>query len=192
LGRNGYNDFVINSGGLISIGTTTSSYPLDVNGIIHTNTSIQSPKYDLSYSTVPTLTNTSLGYAILPSFSVTLPAYLGSNLSYGHTFTNLPIGVYLIQAYAIGIFITTAVTYIKLGLNITYTTPTAYNFTHQILPILSTTVPPTNVQSISYNFYLSNTSVTTYYIMFTAGPSINPFGNGSSITNFDAKFIRIA
>ena len=75
-------------------------------------------------------------------------------------------------------------TAVKLGLNTSNATPTANNFTQQILPVLSTT----QVQSISYSFYLSNTSVATYHIVFATGAS---FG-ASSVTGFTASYIRIA
>ena len=75
-------------------------------------------------------------------------------------------------------------TAVNLGLNTSNATPTANNFTQQILPVLSTT----QVQSISYSFYLSNTSVASYYTVFATAAS---FG-ASSVTGFTASFIRIA
>ena len=180
---NSANTIFLNNSNQVGIKTTTPAYPLHVNGIVYTNNSIQSPKYDLSYTAVPTLTNVSHGYKNTASYT-TLPLTPASSSAYAITFTLLPIGVYLIQAYAIGTFITTAITNIKLGLSTSATTLTANNFTQQILPVLSTT----QVQSISYNFYLSNTAATTYYIVFATGAS---FGT-SSLTGFTASFIRIA
>jgi hypothetical protein len=168
---------------LVGIGTTSPAHKLDVSGVINNNNTIQSVRYNFNYSAVPTLTTASSGFRISPTTTPTLPITLASSSAYALTFTSLPIGVYLIQAYAIGTYITTAITNIRLGLNTVNTSP-ANNFTQQILPVLSTT----QVQSIQYNFYLSNTAVTTYYIVFATGAS---FG-ASSVTGFTASFIRIA
>ena len=177
------NTMFFNASRQVGINTITTIYPLDVSGIIHSNNSIQSPKYDLSYTAIPTLTNISTGYTTTGTYA-SLPLTPVSSSFYAITFTSLPIGVYLIQGYAIGTFITTAITNIRLGLSTANNTLTANNYTQQILPILSTT----QVQSIQYNYYLSNTATTTYYIVFATGAS---FGT-SSITGFTSSFIRIA
>jgi hypothetical protein len=177
------NTMFFNNSNQVGINTITPIYNLDVSGIIHSNNSIQSPKYDLSYTAIPTLTNISTGYTTTGTYT-TLPFTPASSSYYAITFTSLPIGVYLIQGYAIGTFITTAITNIRLGLSTANNTLTANNYTQQILPVLSTT----QVQSIQYNYYLSNTATTTYYIVFATGSS---FGT-SSITGFTASFIRIA
>jgi hypothetical protein len=190
VGSGGGHRYTVNSATIatingigLGIGTTTPASRLDVSGNINCSNVIQSSRYNFNYSAVPTLTNASLGFRINPTTTPTLPITLASSSAYALTFTSLPIGVYLIQAYAIGTYITTAITNIRLGLNTVNTSP-ANNFTQQILPVLSTT----QVQSIQYNFYLSNTAVTTYYIVFATGAS---FGV-SSVTGFTASFIRIA
>jgi len=169
--------------GFVGINTSSPSYQLDVSGNINTNAKLICNTTSFSYSSLPTLSAGTLGYNTTANYA-SLPLTPASSSYYAITFTSLPIGVYMIQAYVIGTFITTTITNIRLGLSTASNTLTTNNLSQQILPVLSST----NVQSISYNYYLSNSASTTYYIVLATGAS---FGT-SSITSFNASFIRIA
>ena len=176
------NTMFFNNSNQVGINTTLPTSQLDVSGIIHTNNSIQSPHYDLSYSAVPTLSNVSIGNSTSANYA-SLPITLASSTYYAITFTNLPIGIYLIQAYVLGSFtVATNPSTIKLGLSTTSTSLTSNNYSQQYMPVMSS-----QSQSLNYSFYLSNTATTTYYIVFQTSTTTT-----GSVTVFNGNFIRQA
>lgn len=176
------NTMFFNNSNLVGINTTLPTSQLDVSGIIHTNNSIQSPHYDLSYSAVPTLSSVSIGNSTSANYA-SLPITLASSTYYAITFTNLPIGIYLIQAYVLGSFtVTTNPSTIKLGLSTASTSLTSNNYSQQYMPVMSS-----QSQSLNYSFYLSNTATTTYYIVFQTSTTTT-----GSVTVFNGNFIRQA
>jgi hypothetical protein len=176
------NTMFFNNSNLVGINTTLPTSQLDVSGIIHTNNSIQSPHYDLSYSAIPTLSNVSIGYSTSANYA-SLPITLASSTYYAITFTNLPLGIYLIQAYVLGSFtVATNPSTIKLGLSTTSNTLTSNNYSQQYMPVMSS-----QSQSLNYSFYLSNTATTTYYIVFQTSTTTT-----GSVTVFNGNFIRHA
>jgi hypothetical protein len=155
---------------------------LDVSGVIRTNNSIQSPKYDFSYSSIPSFTSTSLGYTITGTFDNSFNT--NSATIHSIPFTNLSIGKYLIQSYALFSFTTTQITNIKLGLTtLAASIPSVNDYTNQLIPVVTN-----QTQSISYSYYLTNNSTATYYINLTKGSGFTTFTK----TTFTATFIRIA
>ena len=126
-----------------------------------------------------------------------LPTYLSTNLGYSNSATNaattvvinsftcstiasLPIGLYIVNAYALFTPSSSALYNLKLGLSTTINTISTFNY---ISDVNQASLLP---KSISYQFYLSNSSITTYYIVFNT----NIAGSLSGIMNY--KFIRIA
>ena len=154
-------DYLPKGGTITNIGTITTQQTFNYN-----------------YSVLPTYTSTSLGYIYSYTNTATTVAI--------NTFTNssafvLPIGIYIVNAYARFTPGSSAVHTLKLGISTISGALTLFNYT-----IENTLVASILPHSINYTHYLSVTPATTYYFVFNT----NLAGNLNGTLN--GKFIRIA
>jgi uncharacterized membrane protein len=175
------NTMFFNNSNQVGIAKNNPAFALDVNGVINSNTSIQAPHYDVSYSSLPTLTNTSLGSTI--SYFNTLTTLTAGTAYTNPTVLTIPIGVYLVQAQLFT-KTTTATTYtIQLGIStINYLVSgliQGYN------PTISTYMVSNGSQTTLYNYYLSTTVPISFYFIWTSSATVS-----ASLIN--GNFIRIA
>ena len=148
---------------------------MTVNGNILTNGTIS-----YSYTTLPTLSSTSLGYTINYTNATTTVT--------GGTYYNSPAisvtpGIYIVQGYALFTPSSTAIYLIRLGIN---TTTGAFSNTYNYASEVK--VANTNAVSINYTTYLSVATTTNFYFVFFVGTGNSGNLNGS----LNGKFIRIA
>ena len=163
----------------VNVNTTFKTNQLLLNNVdVNTSfssTTINTNQINYNYSTIPTLNSTNLGY-------INTLNYTGITAISANAFVNLsaslPVGVYLINAYAY-FQVSTINLNARIGMNtIINTLNTAYNYTQNY-------VATTFLQSISYNYILRNTSTTTYYFYFNSG-------SASTLTSFNVNILRIA
>ena len=175
------NTMFFNNSNQVGIAKNNPAFALDVNGVINSNTRVQAPHYDVSYSSLPTLTNTSLGSTI--SYFNTLTTLTAGTAYTNPTVLTIPIGVYLVQAQLFT-KTTTATTYtIQLGIStINYLVSgliQGYN------PTISTYMVSNGSQTTLYNYYLSTTVPISFYFIWTSSATVS-----ASLIN--GNFIRIA
>ena len=127
-----------------------------------------------AYSTLPTLTSTSIGYTINYTNAITSVA---ANEFVNSAVISIPVGIYMVNAYA---SISTSAR-LALGINTaTSAFSDAYNYTSDI------NQASTALRSISYTHYLTVSTTTNFYFVFQSSLAGNL--NGS----LNGKFIRIA
>jgi hypothetical protein len=171
------------SGRTVGINTKTPQATLDVDGNAIIRTSLQvngsasiTGNISFSYSTLPTLSSTSLGYTINYSntaTNLTAGAFVNSSV------ISVPVGIYIVQGYAN--FTATAQNVLKLGINTTTSTfSNTYNYTTNVNPSTS------QIQSINYTYYLTVATTTNFYFVFSTGVA------GTLGGSLNGKFIRIA
>ena len=103
-----------------------------------------------------------------------------------NSFTNssgfaLPIGVYIVDAYARFTPASSAVHTLRLGINTISGALTSLNYT-----IINILVASNAVTSINYTYYLSVATPTTYFFVFNTTLAGNLNGT------FQGRFLRIA
>ena len=157
----------------VNLSTTFTTGTLNTTTL--NTTTLNTNIINYNYSTIPTFTTNNLGF-------ITTLNYTGSSSIAAQGFANvsatLPIGVYIINAYAL-FTITTINTNSRVGMNTVINTHnTAYNYSQNFIP---TTLP----QAIQYNFILRNSAATLFYFYYNGG-------SASTITKFQVNILRIA
>ena len=134
--------------------------------------------YNYSYLTLPTFNPSSLGY--MYSANNTASSVLANSFTNSSGFA-LPIGVYIVDAYARFTPSSSAVHTLRLGINTISGALTSLNYT-----IINILVASNAVTSINYTYYLSVATPTTYFFVFNTTLAGNLNGT------FQGRFLRIA
>ena len=158
---------------------TLNTTTLNLNGVnigqTFTTVTLNTNIINYNYSTIPTFTSTNLGF--INTLNYTGSASIAAN-GFANVSATLPIGVYIINAYAL-FTITTINTNSRVGMNTVINTHnTAYNYSQNFIP---TTLP----QAIQYNFILKNNASTLYYFYYNSG-------SAATMTKFQVNILRIA
>ena len=173
------------SGRTVGINTKTPQATLDVSGNVIIRSSLQvngsasiTDNISFSYSTLPKLTSTSLGYTI--NYTNAAAAVLINS------FTNsavilIPVGIYMVDGYATFTPSSSAQYQLRLGINtVTGAFNSIYNYTSDINPASTT------LRSIHYTTILNVSATTNFYFVFAT--SIAGTWGGT----LKGKFVRIA
>ena len=157
----------------VNLSTTFTTGTLNTTTL--NTTTLNTNIINYNYSTIPTFTTNNLGF--ITTLNYTGSASIAAN-GFANVSATLPIGVYIINAYAL-FTITTINTNSRVGMNTVINTHnTAYNYSQNFIP---TTLP----QAIQYNFILRNSAATLFYFYYNGG-------SASTITKFQVNILRIA
>jgi len=147
-------------------------------GGVTTQGILSSKLFNFLYTTLPTFSNKSLGYSLAYTSTVTS---VTANSFTNSSVISVPVGVYIVEAYA-NITPTTSAQYqLRLGINTAISTySNTYNYTSDINPASLL------VKSIKYITHLSVATTTNFYFVFNTSVAGNLNGT------LKGKFIRIA
>ena len=134
--------------------------------------------YNYNYTTLPTFYPSSLGY--MYSANNTATAVIANSFTNSSPFA-IPIGLYIVDAYARFSPATVSTYSLKLGINTISGAITSLNYTIENILVASNAVT-----SINYTYYLSVATPTTYYFVFNT----NLAGNLNQ--TLTGRFLRIA
>ena len=152
--------------------TTLNATTLNLNSI--TTNSINF-NYPFTSSILPTLSFTNLGYKY--TLNYTGSTSIAAN-AYAVLTINLPAGIFIVDAF--GTFsVSIGSVSVRLGMNTVNNSYTAaYNNTNLF-------VSNTTGQSIKYNYILTNSTQTIYYILYNCATA-------STLTRYQVNILRIA
>jgi hypothetical protein len=160
---------------LTNAGITTKNIAAET---ILTTGTVTVSNISYGYTTLPTLSSTSLGYTINYTNAITTinaDAYVNSSI------ISVPIGVYIVQAYANFTPSSSSQYNLRLGINtVAGVFNNTYNYTADVNPA------STSLKSIHYTTYLTVNTASSFYFVFYSSVAGNL--NGS----LNGKFIRIA
>jgi hypothetical protein len=173
------------SGRTVGINTKTPQATLDVDGNAIIRSSLQvngsasiTGNISFGYSTLPTLSTTSLGYTI--NYTNAAAAVL-INLFTNSAVISVPVGVYMVGGYAIFTPSSSAQYQLRLGINtVTGAFNSIYNYTSDINPA------STILRSIHYSTILNVSATTNFYFVFATSIA------GTLGGTLKGKFVRIA
>ena len=134
--------------------------------------------YNYSYTTLPTFQPSSLGY--MYSANNTSGAVLANSFTNSSGFA-IPIGIYIVDAYARFTPTAASIYSLKLGINTISGALTSLNYAIENILVSSNAVT-----TINYTYYLSVATTTTYYFVFNT----NTAGNLNQ--TLTGRFLRIA
>ena len=150
---------------------------IDSNG----NVNLNNVKYN--YTSLPTLSSNSIGYRIRFVYSGSNTFSSGSNSYFTSDIIVIPIGIWLVNAYS-KFSVTTVGNYILgLGISNSINALTDYNFIYNNYY----QTPTSQSQTLTYQYYLSISTPTNFYVNTYANISA-----GGTLNYFNADFIRIA
>ena len=166
------NDLNINGSkisGRLLLNNIDTSIQLNTN-LLNTNRIVY------NYTTIPGNNNNQLGH--IQTFNYTGPSSIGAN-AFANILVNLNPGVYLIDAYALFSIAQIPVT-TRLGMNtVINTLSTDYNYTSFRVD------NSTGQHSITYNYFLRNTTLRSYYIYYNCAFA-------TTMAKFQVNILRIA
>ena len=134
--------------------------------------------YNYNYTTLPTFQPSSLGY--MYSANNTTGSVIANSFTNSSGFA-IPIGVYIVDAYARFTPTAASIYSLKLGINTISGALTSLNYA-----IENVLVSSNAVTTINYTYYLSVATTTTYYFVFNT----NTAGNLNQ--TLTGRFLRIA
>jgi hypothetical protein len=134
--------------------------------------------YNYSYTTLPTFYPSSLGY--MYSANNTTGSVIANSFTNSSGFA-IPIGVYIVDAYARFTPTAASIYSLKLGINTISGALTSLNYAIENILVSSNAVT-----TINYTYYLSVATTTTYYFVFNT----NTAGNLNQ--TLTGRFLRIA
>ena len=134
--------------------------------------------YNYNYTTLPTFQPSSLGY--MYSANNTTGSVIANSFTNSSGFA-IPIGVYIVDAYARFTPTAASIYSLKLGINTISGALTSLNYTIENILVASNAVT-----TINYTYYLSVATPTTYYFIFNT----NTAGNLNQ--TLTGRFLRIA
>jgi hypothetical protein len=134
--------------------------------------------YNYNYTTLPTFQPSSLGY--MYSANNTASSVIANSFTNSSPFA-IPIGVYIVDAYARFTPTAASIYSLKLGINTISGALTSLNYA------IENVLDSSNaVTTINYTYYLSVATTTTYYFVFNT----NTAGNLNQ--TLTGRFLRIA
>jgi len=134
--------------------------------------------YNYNYTTLPTFQPSSLGY--MYSANNTTGSVIANSFTNSSGFA-IPIGVYIVDAYARFTPTAASIYSLKLGINTISGALTSLNYAIENILVSSNAVT-----TINYTYYLSVATTTTYYFVFNT----NTAGNLNQ--TLTGRFLRIA
>ena len=153
--------------------STTTTPVQTISGLITTQQT-----YNYNYSVLPVYLSSSLGY--MYSANNTASSVIANSFTNSSGFA-IPIGVYIVDAYARFTPTAASIYSLKLGINTISGALTSLNYA-----IENVLVSSNAVTTINYTYYLSVATTTTYYFVFNT----NTAGNLNQ--TLTGRFLRIA